>query len=88
MPRTKKHLPHPGYTDVHLGADITLAAAEFGRAVDRYKRSRQRPFPAFTEILEVVTLLGYRKVPAPFESWDELVELLDSLGCRQPVVRG
>ena len=35
---------------------------EFLRAMDRYKREMNRPFPAWTEVLEVLLSLGYRKV--------------------------
>lgn len=35
---------------------------EFLKAVDEYKRVNNRPFPTWTEILDVVLYLGYRKV--------------------------
>lgn len=37
---------------------------EFVLAIDTYKRVNGRPFPSWTEILEVVKQLGYRKVEA------------------------
>jgi len=37
---------------------------EFVLAIDTYKRLNSRPFPTWTEILEVVKQLGYRKVAA------------------------
>ena len=37
---------------------------EFVLAVDTYKRLNNRPFPSWTEILEIVKQLGYRKVEA------------------------
>lgn len=37
---------------------------EFVMAVDTYKRLNNRPFPTWTEVLEVVKQLGYRKVAA------------------------
>jgi hypothetical protein len=37
---------------------------EFVMAVDTYKRLNNRPFPSWTEVLEVVKQLGYRKVAA------------------------
>ncbi len=37
---------------------------EFIMAVDTYKRLNNRPFPSWTEVLEVVKQLGYRKVSA------------------------
>ncbi len=35
---------------------------EFIKAVDEYKRVNHRPFPSWTEILDLVLYLGYRKV--------------------------
>lgn len=38
---------------------------EFIRAVDQYKKLNNRPFPTWTEVLEIVKALGYRKVAEP-----------------------
>ena len=38
---------------------------EFLMAIDRYKRENQRPFPSWTEVLEVIKAMGYRKVAEP-----------------------
>ena len=38
---------------------------EFIMAIDEYKRANTRPFPTWTEVLEVIKALGYRKVAAP-----------------------
>ncbi|HPF40263.1 MAG TPA: hypothetical protein P5081_11770 [Phycisphaerae bacterium] len=35
---------------------------EFVMAIDEYKRANNRPFPSWTEVLEVIKYLGYRKV--------------------------
>ena len=35
---------------------------EFVMAMDEYKRTNKRPFPTWTEVLEVLKYLGYRKV--------------------------
>ena len=37
----------------------------FLMAIDDYKRQNQRPFPTWTEVLEVIHALGYRKVAEP-----------------------
>ena len=34
----------------------------FMKAMDQYKRSNRRPFPTWSEVLEVLRSLGYRKV--------------------------
>ena len=38
---------------------------EFLMAIEEYKRANTRPFPTWTEILEVVKALGYRQVADP-----------------------
>ena len=38
---------------------------EFLMAIDEYKRKNARPFPTWTEVLEVIKALGYRKVAEP-----------------------
>jgi len=38
---------------------------EFLMAIDEYKRQNARPFPTWTEVFEVITALGYRKVAEP-----------------------
>ncbi len=38
---------------------------EFLMAIDQYKQANQRPFPTWTEVLEVIKALGYRKVAEP-----------------------
>jgi len=43
---------------------------EFLMAIDEYKKKNSRPFPTWTEVLEVIKALGYRKVadPQPLQS--------------------
>jgi len=38
---------------------------EFLMAIDEYKRKNTRPFPTWTEVLELIKALGYRKVAEP-----------------------
>ena len=42
----------------------------FVMAIDEYKRSNNRPFPTWTEVLEVIKYLGYRKVASRGEHLD------------------
>jgi len=44
------------YSDEEIG---------FMRAMDQYKRENRRPFPTWSEVLEVLRALGYRKVAEP-----------------------
>jgi hypothetical protein len=37
----------------------------FMKAMDQYKRANRRPFPTWSEVLEVLRALGYRKVEEP-----------------------
>ena len=38
---------------------------EFLMAIEEYKKMNNRPFPTWTEVLELITALGYRKVAEP-----------------------
>ena len=38
---------------------------DFLMAIDEYKRQNSRPFPTWTEVLDVIRALGYRKVAEP-----------------------
>jgi len=38
---------------------------EFLMAIDEYKKQNERPFPTWTEVLEVIKAIGYRKVAEP-----------------------
>ncbi len=45
---------------------------EFMRAMDDYKRRSGRPFPTWSEVLEVVRDLGYRKVAEPTRTFESI----------------
>ena len=38
---------------------------EFLMAIEEYKKENSRPFPTWTEVLELIRALGYRKVAKP-----------------------
>ena len=40
---------------------------EFLMAINEYKRVNKRPFPSWTEVLDLIKALGYRKVAEPGE---------------------
>lgn len=42
--------------------DYTNDEIEFMKAMDQYKRDNRRPFPTWSEVLEVIRAMGYRKV--------------------------
>ena len=43
----------------------------FLMAIDEYKKKNSRPFPTWTEVLEVIKALGYRKVAEP-QSFEQI----------------
>ena len=45
--------------------EMTNEQFEFLQAVNEYKQVNKRPFPTWTEVLDVVKALGYRKVAEP-----------------------
>jgi hypothetical protein len=45
--------------------DYTDDETAFMMAMDQYKRDNRRPFPTWSEVLEVLRALGYRKVAEP-----------------------
>lgn len=55
---------------------------EFVMAVDKYKKLNNRPFPTWTEILEIIKALGYRKVAEPC-SLEELSSAVQASAMQQ-----
>lgn len=47
--------------------DYSGSEVDFMKAMDDYKRKSGRPFPTWSEVLEVVISMGYRKVAEPSE---------------------
>jgi len=45
--------------------EMTDEQFELVMAINEYKRVNKRPFPTWTEILDVIHALGYRKVADP-----------------------
>jgi hypothetical protein len=45
--------------------DYSDEETEFMKAMDRYKRDNRRPFPTWSEVLEVLRAMGYRRVAEP-----------------------
>lgn len=45
--------------------EMTDEQFDFLMAIDRYKKENQRPFPTWTEVLEIIKAIGYRKVAEP-----------------------
>jgi hypothetical protein len=51
--------------------DYSEQEIAFMKAMDQYKRDNRRPFPTWSEVLEVLHALGYRKVAeeTPLPGW-------------------
>lgn len=47
---------------------VDQEALEFIKAIEEYKAEKGRPFPSWTEVLEIVKKMGYRKVEPPEDS--------------------
>ena len=45
--------------------EMTAEQFEFIQAVNEYKQLNNRPFPTWTEVLDIITAMGYRKVADP-----------------------
>ena len=45
--------------------EMTAAQLELVQAISEYKKVNKRPFPTWTEILDILIALGYRKVAPP-----------------------
>lgn len=45
--------------------DYSDEETDFMKSMDRYKRENRRPFPTWSEVLEVLRSLGYRRVAEP-----------------------
>jgi len=56
---SRKHEPAP---EPPAPPVVDHEEAAFKTAMDRYKRENRRPFPTWSEVLEVLRSLGYRKV--------------------------
>lgn len=65
MARRRPNREHGLAGDTSLGSEYTAEELEFLRAMDRYKRERRRPFPAWSEVLAVLKSLGYQKPEVP-----------------------
>jgi len=61
IPEEKRRMVDP----VTFEKEYNEEEFEFLRAIDLYKRINRRPFPTWSEVLEVVIALGYRKVAEP-----------------------
>jgi hypothetical protein len=73
---------------------LTDEASAFKLAMERYKRDNRRPFPTWSEVLEVLRSLGYRKVgeqteaiPPGSEATEDTIATIDRRQRDVPVAR-
>jgi hypothetical protein len=62
MPLNRRKRDIPVATDHRHSRKPSAEETEFMGAMDRYKRQNRRPFPTWSEVLEVLRSLGYRRV--------------------------
>ena len=58
--------------------EMTQEQFLFVTAIDTYKRVNQRPFPTWTEVLEVIRKLGYRKTCASQLTLDNVEDWMEA----------
>lgn len=56
--------PKPKRITANRPDEMKADVLEFITAIDDYKRINQRPFPTWSEVLDIVKELGYGKVSA------------------------
>ena len=62
FPNNRRKRDIPVATDQRHLRKPNAEETEFMGAMDRYKRQNRRPFPTWSEVLEVLRSLGYRRV--------------------------
>ncbi|MBW8017176.1 MAG: hypothetical protein FVQ82_13410 [Planctomycetes bacterium] len=57
--------------------EMTDEQFDFLLTIDRYKKENRKPFPTWTEVLDVIKAMGYRKVAEPqsIDSFKEETQL-------------
>lgn len=45
--------------------EMTQEQFAFLQAINEYKKVNSRPFPSWSEVLDIITAMGYRKVAEP-----------------------
>lgn len=45
--------------------EMTDEQFDFLQAINDYKKVNKRPFPSWSEVLDIITAMGYRKVAEP-----------------------
>jgi hypothetical protein len=50
--------------------EMTTEQFEFVMAIEEYKRANHKTFPTWTEVLDVIKLLGYQKQASPDQASD------------------
>ncbi|HXG10903.1 MAG TPA: hypothetical protein VNK04_14180 [Gemmataceae bacterium] len=63
--RRFNHRGGVGCEESFPGSDYTDEEREFLQAIERYKRTRRRPYPTWREVLNVLREIGWRKTQPP-----------------------
>jgi hypothetical protein len=62
---TKTDGSRPTERKSRFSTAVNEETLDFIKAIEEYKAARERPFPSWTEVLQVVRAMGYRKVEEP-----------------------
>lgn len=69
--------------------EMTDEQWEFLQAIQRFKQVNSKPFPTWTEVLQVVKLLGYRKVePSAYDVEEKAGKAESGKSCDSPKNKG
>lgn len=60
--RTRELNPKQSACCTADGSELTREAIAFGKAMERFKQKRGKRFPTWTDALDVLKSLGYRKL--------------------------
>ena len=60
-PEKATDAPAPKKTTTKRPDEMKADVLEFITAIDDYKRANQRPFPTWSEVLDIIKDLGYTK---------------------------
>ena len=60
-PQGRTGPPKAGKPNATKPDEMSADLLEFIQAIDDYKRLHQRPFPSWSEILEILKTLGYER---------------------------
>ena len=65
MARSKESAPKKKALRKGPETEVTTEVLDFIKTLDEFKKVKNRPFPTWSEVLEVLKCMGYRQVDDP-----------------------